>query len=93
MGQGPPCQGVSGLNADRKGAIKDERSSLFVHVPRVCALFRQAFPWAQIYELVENVASMSGEDGAVMSKEFGRIDSTEVSVSVPDLGYTGSIGV
>eukprot|EP00435_Cladocopium_sp_Y103_P031778 s555_g8.t1 len=26
VGGGPPCQGVSGLNADRKGALKDERS-------------------------------------------------------------------
>ena len=26
VGAGPPCQGVSGLNADRKGALKDERS-------------------------------------------------------------------
>ena len=33
VGAGPPCQGVSGLNADRKGAVRDERSSLYVHVP------------------------------------------------------------
>lgn len=30
---GPPCQGVSGLNADRRGALRDARSSLFQHVP------------------------------------------------------------
>ena len=24
VGGGPPCQGVSGLNSDRKGALKDE---------------------------------------------------------------------
>ena len=35
VGAGPPCQGVSGLNADKKGAIKDCRSSLFQEVPRV----------------------------------------------------------
>ena len=84
VGAGPPCQGVSGLNADRKGAIKDERSSLYVHVPRICALFRQAFPWAQVHDLVENVASMTGEDRALMSKAFGRcpfkIDSKGIAL-------------
>ena len=73
VGAGPPCQGVSGLNADRKGAVRDERSSLFVHVPRICNLLRQGFPWAQVHELVENVASMSGEDRALMSETFGRL--------------------
>ena len=29
VGGGPPCQGVSGLNAARKGALRDERSCLF----------------------------------------------------------------
>lgn len=84
VGAGPPCQGVSGLNADRKGAVKDERSSLYVHVPRICALFRQAFPWAQVRELIENVASMTGEDRALMSSAFGkcpfRIDSKGIAL-------------
>ena len=35
IGAGPPCQGVSGLNSQRKGALRDERSSLFVHVKRL----------------------------------------------------------
>ena len=35
IGAGPPCQGVSGLNAARKGALRDARSNLFVHVSRV----------------------------------------------------------
>ena len=65
MGAGPPFQGVSGLNADRTGAIRDERSSLSVRVPRICELFRQGFPRAQVHELVEDVASMSGEDRAL----------------------------
>ena len=73
IGAGPPCQGVSGLNADRKGAAKDARSSLFVHVPRISELFRQAFPWAQAHELIENVASMSSDDRALMSEAFGKI--------------------
>ena len=35
VGGGPPCQGASGLNSDRKGALRDARSSLFPHVRRV----------------------------------------------------------
>lgn len=73
VGAGPPCQGVSGLNADRKGAVRDERSSLFVHVPRISDLFRKAFPWAQVHELIENVASMSSEDRALMSQSYGKV--------------------
>ena len=33
IGAGPPCQ--SGLNFDRKGALKDQRSCLFQEVPRI----------------------------------------------------------
>eukprot|EP00438_Fugacium_kawagutii_P021703 Skav224769 [mRNA] locus=scaffold1604:630943:636934:- [translate_table: standard] len=35
IGAGPPCQGVSGLNVDRLGALKDQRSNLFQHVSRI----------------------------------------------------------
>ena len=35
LGAGPPCQGVSGLNASRRGALMDQRSNLFVHVERI----------------------------------------------------------
>ena len=84
VGAGPPCQGVSGLNADRKGALKDPRSSLFHHVPRIVEDFKQCFPWAQVHELVENVASMSVEDRTVMSESFQkipwRIDSQGISL-------------
>lgn len=38
LGAGPPCQGVSGLNADRKGALKDHRSCLSV-MSGVCVSF------------------------------------------------------
>ena len=48
IGAGPPCQGVSGLNSDRKGALKDQRSRLFKEVPRVVGLFKAEFPWAQV---------------------------------------------
>ena len=33
VGAGPPCQGVSGLNADRKGALCDERSKRYLESP------------------------------------------------------------
>eukprot|EP00435_Cladocopium_sp_Y103_P019508 s2655_g4.t1 len=71
LGAGPPCQGVSGLNADKRGALKDERSCLFQHVPRIRSLLRQHFPWAQVKSLMESVASMSQEDREVMSEAFG----------------------
>ena len=85
IGAGPPCQGVSGLNASRKGALKDERSCLFSHVPRIRDLVKQAFPWAQIKALMESVASMDGEDEDVMSSAFGekpwRIDAAGISLA------------
>ncbi len=67
LGAGPPCQGVSGLNADRKGALKDLRSCLFSHVPRVRDLLRRHFPWAQVHSFMESVASMDQKDCAIMS--------------------------
>ena len=70
IGSGPPCQGVSGLNADRKGALKDKRSKLFKHVPRISSLVKKHFPWAQVHQLTENVASMDAEDCETLNKEF-----------------------
>lgn len=71
VGAGPPCQGVSGLNFDRRGALQDARSSLFQHIPRVVALVRESFPWAQVHELVESVASMDYDDCTTMSQSLG----------------------
>ena len=68
IGAGPPCQGVSGLNADKKGALRDSRSSLFKEVPRIEDIFRRHMPWAQVHRLMESVASMSEEDRQLMSK-------------------------
>ena len=55
IGAGPPCQGVSGLNAARKGALRDQRSCLFTHVDRVRSLVREVFRWAQVRTIMENV--------------------------------------
>ena len=71
LGAGPPCQGVSGLNADRQGALRDARSSLFFHVSRVRGLVSNAFVWAQVHTLMESVASMDDQDLEVMSHDFG----------------------
>jgi len=71
VGAGPPCQGVSGLNCDRKGALRDERSALFTHVERIRGLVRRFFPWAQVHAIMESVASMDKADRDVMSSSFG----------------------
>ena len=71
LGAGPPCQGVSGLNCDRQGALKDARSSLFSHVLRVRELLRRFFPWCPVYTIMESVASMDEGDRCVMSEGIG----------------------
>ena len=68
LGAGPPCQGVSALNAAKKGALRDERSCLYQEVPRIQNLFRQAFPWAQVRLVMESVASMSKGNRCIMSE-------------------------
>eukprot|EP00438_Fugacium_kawagutii_P001266 Skav224314 [mRNA] locus=scaffold227:448463:452180:+ [translate_table: standard] len=71
IGAGPPCQGVSGLNASRKGALKDARSNLFTHVPRIRQLVQESFPWAQVRSLMESVSSMDKVDQDHMSSAYG----------------------
>ena len=71
IGAGPPCQGVSGLNASRKGALRDERSGLFPHVKRIWLLVQDQFPWCQVHCLMESVASMDQQDREVMSQNYG----------------------
>lgn len=43
LGAGPPCQGVSGLNASRKGALCDPRSVLYKHVKRAFSVVSSAY--------------------------------------------------
>ena len=68
IGAGPPCQGVSKLNFDRRGALRDHRSSLFQEVPKVVDMFKRKFIWTQVQLLMESVASMGDEDRTVMSQ-------------------------
>ena len=70
LGAGPPCQGVSGLNTDRRGALRDVRSCLFSHVPRIEEMIRRYFTWCPTYMLVENVASMDAADCQIMSEAY-----------------------
>eukprot|EP00438_Fugacium_kawagutii_P014128 Skav213974 [mRNA] locus=scaffold2200:265560:270087:+ [translate_table: standard] len=85
VGAGPPCQGVSGLNASRKGALKDQRSCLFTHVDRIRQLVTKWMPWAQVRSLMESVASMDKHDQETMSESFGSypyaIDAGGVSLA------------
>lgn len=85
VGAGPPCQGVSGLNVDRRGALKDHRSCLHTHVSRIRELVRKAFPWAQVHYLAESVSSMDASDRQHMSISFGdqpwSIDAAGVSLA------------
>ena len=76
IGAGPPCQGVCGLNASRRGALRDERSSLFVRVQRA----KHHFKRAQARLLMESVASMDQVDREIMSASVG-IDPVLVDAS------------
>eukprot|EP00438_Fugacium_kawagutii_P003348 Skav236156 [mRNA] locus=scaffold436:191685:195386:- [translate_table: standard] len=71
LGAGPPCQGVSGLNFDRKGALRDERSSLFHHVPRIRTLLRKHFRWCPVHSIMESVLSMDIADRDIMTESIG----------------------
>jgi hypothetical protein len=71
IGAGPPCQGVSGLNFDRKGALKDQRSCLFQEVPRIRDEVKRQFVWCPTYVLMESVATMDVRDREIMSSAIG----------------------
>ena len=85
LGAGPPCQGVSGLNCDRKGALRDHRSSLFKEVRRIEVLVRKRFPWAMVHVLMESVSSMDDWDREEMSRDLERqplsLDASGVSLA------------
>ena len=70
LGAGPPCQGVSGLNTDRRGALRDVRSCLFAHVPRIESILKRFFTWCPTFTLIENVASMDAHDCRTMSEAY-----------------------
>ena len=81
---GPPCQGVSGLNASRLGAIDDPRSSLFQEFCKLKEWVTKRFTWCRTYSLMESVFSMTPNDRGVYSKAFGvlpyLVDSSTVAL-------------
>lgn len=56
---GPPCQGVSGLNASKLGADVDPRSSLYQVFCQLHRWAKENFTWCPVFFLMESVASMS----------------------------------
>lgn len=71
IGAGPPCQGGFRFEQSEERSVRDERSSLFIHVQRIANLIRSHFPWAQTHTLMESVASMGEKDKDIMSDSFG----------------------
>ena len=71
LGAGPPCQGVSGLNSDRRGALRDERSCLFAEVPRIRDELKHYFAWCAVFTQMESVASMDSADRDIMTAGIG----------------------
>ena len=67
LGAGQPCQGVSGVASQRKGARGEEGFSLFTRVKRLQALVQRNFPWAQVQTLKKRVASMGKVDKIIIS--------------------------
>ena len=71
IGAGPPCPGVSGLNADRKGALRDARSVLYQYVEYIYNRVKRRFFWCAVHKLMESVASMDPQDRMLMSDSVG----------------------
>ena len=69
VGAGPPCQGVSKLNAGRMGAVDDDRSCLHVHVKPIVSMVQEAFPWCRVHFLQESVATMDEQDRVVYTRQ------------------------
>lgn len=63
LGGGPPCQGVSGLNYDRRGALHDHRSDLFPHVARIRQLLQQKFTCMASSSQPNGVGCFNGQGG------------------------------
>ena len=80
---GPPCQGVSFLNIDKKGAFNDPRSSLFQDFCKVRTWMSEVFSWCPCFFLMESVAGMAPEDRSAYSRGAGvlpyEVDSKGIS--------------
>ena len=68
---GPPCQDLSGANAQRQG-LSGKRSCLFWEAVRVAReVVPEAFPDCTVSLCLENVSSMKNEDRDTMSRALG----------------------
>ena len=81
---GPPCQGVSALNASRKGAELDPRSRLYLKYVEIREMVKEVFNWCPTFFLMESVASMSEQDRTSYTKGAGilpyLVDSSHISL-------------
>ena len=55
IGAGPPCQGVSGLNASRKGALRDAEVVYMFMSPECGKWSERLFHGAQVRTIMESV--------------------------------------
>ena len=68
VGCGLPYQGASSSKQLHLGRMEDSSSNLVSHIPRLVSLIRQAFPWAKVYSLCENVFSLPEQDRAAHTR-------------------------
>ena len=73
---GPPCQGFSQLNSQRKG-FDDPRSNGVVAFAQLCEMVREVAPDIQWDFVMENVASMTNSDRDAISVLLKPVGLTE----------------
>ena len=73
---GPPCQGFTGLNRDRKG-FDDPRSSGVYLFRELVERLRRVAPHIRWSAMMENVASMSGTDREGITEELEQAYTTK----------------
>ena len=93
VGAGPPCQGVSRLNFDRRGAKEDPRSNLHQYVQPIVKMLKEAFHWCEVKFLQESVASMDCEDKVVYTRAADVIPYQICASLAVVTVSTGSIGL
>jgi hypothetical protein len=84
FGGGPPCQGVSDLNASRLGAEADPKSSLHQIFDKLKGWIREIFIWCPCFFLMESVCSMGERDREVYTRSSGvlpyKVDASYLSL-------------
>ncbi|CAK0818913.1 unnamed protein product [Prorocentrum cordatum] len=80
---GAPCVDLTRLSVDRQG-LSGARSGLFYEIKRVKSLVKEVFSVeVEVFDLIENVSSMTAEDRDTMSEHMGlapvMIDAADIS--------------